>query len=277
MTDQDRTATFLDAFGTDAVKAATTLYKAGAKGVKKFYSEMSTTTALKVAEEKMNNAAGAVEQFQGAIETLQISALLPTMPILKDFANAAAEFVGKYTPQITAAMERLVGKVKNYISTHFTNNPEFQKLTTLESQVRFVLDDLTPVMGDALKLGGQLATNIIAGLASEMTKGILNNPVLATTLGVAALIASPTPIGLTVALSVTAPAWFKALVEGTSPVIRQKKSLIVSSARGKRGLRTQLSARPKGSLHPARRKGGTFLLPSLKVGEKRLGKGLRMD
>jgi TP901 family phage tail tape measure protein len=32
MTEQDRTATMLDIFGTDGVKAATTLYKAGAKG-----------------------------------------------------------------------------------------------------------------------------------------------------------------------------------------------------------------------------------------------------
>ncbi|GIP13986.1 hypothetical protein J1TS5_61560 [Paenibacillus macerans] len=271
MTDQDRTATFLDAFGTDAVKAATTLYKAGAKGVKKFYSEMSTTTALKVAEEKMNNAAGAVEQFQGAIETLQISALLPTMPILKDFANAAAEFVGKYTPQITAAMERLVSKAKNYLSTHFTNNPEFQKLTTLESQVKFVLDDLTPVMGDALKLGGQLATNVIAGLASEMTKGILNNPVLATTLGVAALIASPTPIGLTVALSVTAPAWFKALVEGTSPVIRQKEEFNRQFSAWEKGIEDATKREAEGKPAPGAAEGWYFSAPEPKSwGEKAL-------
>jgi hypothetical protein len=91
MTDQERTATFLDMFGTDGVKAATTLYKAGAAGVKKFYDEMSTTTALAVAQEKMNNAAGAVEQFQGAVETLQISALLPTMPLIQKFATEAAK------------------------------------------------------------------------------------------------------------------------------------------------------------------------------------------
>ncbi|MCM3272956.1 phage tail tape measure protein [Paenibacillus elgii] len=74
MSEQQRTATFLDIFGTDGVKAASTLYKAGAGGVKKFREEMSKVTALEVAKKKMDNAAGAVEQFKGAIETLQISA-----------------------------------------------------------------------------------------------------------------------------------------------------------------------------------------------------------
>ncbi|WP_208332394.1 phage tail tape measure protein [Paenibacillus polymyxa] len=91
MSNQDRTATLLDMFGTDGVKAATTLYKAGSKGVKEFQRQMSNVTALQVAKEKMNNAAGAVEQLEGAIQTLQISALLPTMPMIAALANKGSE------------------------------------------------------------------------------------------------------------------------------------------------------------------------------------------
>ncbi|MHB0884175.1 phage tail tape measure protein [Paenibacillus sp. SEL1] len=91
MSNQDRTATLLDIFGTDGVKAATTLYKAGSKGVKEFQRQMSNVTALQVAKEKMNNAAGAVEQLEGAIQTLQISALLPTMPMIAALANKGSE------------------------------------------------------------------------------------------------------------------------------------------------------------------------------------------
>lgn len=167
MTDQERTATFLDIFGTDGVKAATSLYKAGAKGVKEFYSAMSTTTALKVAQEKMNTAAGAVEQFQGAVETLQISALRPTLPLIQDFANAAGDFVTKYTPQITAAMERMVDKAKNYLSSHFTNNPEFQKLTTLEAQIQFVFKDIQKTISDWWGGSGKQA---FTQLATDVTK-----------------------------------------------------------------------------------------------------------
>ena len=172
MTDQERTATFLDIFGTDGVKAATSLYKAGAKGVKEFYSAMSTTTALKVAQEKMNTAAGAVEQFQGAVETLQISALRPTLPLIQDFANAAGDFVTKYTPQITAAMERMVNKAKNYLSTHFTNNPEFQKIPTIEGKIKFVFDEFSNSLKQWLDNGGSAQ---IQAAGEAITNLILNS------------------------------------------------------------------------------------------------------
>ncbi|WP_213656268.1 phage tail tape measure protein [Paenibacillus vini] len=155
MSNQERVATFLDLFGTDGVKAATTLYKAGSKGVKEFYKDMSTTTALDVARKKMDNAAGAVEQFQGAIETLQISALMPAMPLIKDFANSAADFVEKYTPQITAAFEKMSSKVRNYIKTNFTENAEFQKLTTVKSKIEFVFDKFKDSFDTWYAGGGQ--------------------------------------------------------------------------------------------------------------------------
>ncbi|MCP5750348.1 hypothetical protein NL359_35080, partial [Klebsiella pneumoniae] len=88
-----------------------------------------------VAKKKMDNAAGAVEQFKGAIETLQISALLPTMPIIKDLATAAADFVTKYTPQITAGVKSAVDTARNYLRTRFIDNPEFKKLPTLRSKI----------------------------------------------------------------------------------------------------------------------------------------------
>ncbi|RCX22961.1 TP901 family phage tail tape measure protein [Fontibacillus phaseoli] len=173
MSDQERVATFLDLFGTDGVKAATTLYKAGSKGVKEFYRNMSTTTALEVARKKMDNAAGAVEQFQGAIETLQISALLPTMPLISDFANAAAEMVIQYTPQITAAFERMSAKIKKYIASHYTNNPEFQKLTTLESKIKFVFEDIMTTFNAWLGGGGREKIEKIAASVIKFLAGAL--------------------------------------------------------------------------------------------------------
>ncbi|MNW34423.1 Phage-related minor tail protein [compost metagenome] len=142
MSEQDRTATLLDMFGTDGVKSATTLYKAGSKGVEEFQRQMANATALEIAKKKMEGAAGSVEQFQGAIETLQISALLPTMPIIAKLANAASEFVTKYTPQITAAVQKAVTTAQSYIKSNFINNPKFNKLPDLESKVTFVFDTL---------------------------------------------------------------------------------------------------------------------------------------
>ncbi|MGC4379472.1 phage tail tape measure protein, partial [Fictibacillus sp. Mic-4] len=96
---QQRQQALYTMFGSDAIRAATILYKEGADGIKKFNGEMSKVTALDVAKEKMNNAKGAVEQFKGALETLQISVLTPLMPVIKDAANKAADFVSKLSPK----------------------------------------------------------------------------------------------------------------------------------------------------------------------------------
>lgn len=171
---QERQDYLRDMFGSDAIRAGNILYKEGAKGIRKFYDEMSNVKAVDVAKEKMNNAAGAVEQFRGAVETLQISALMPTMPILKDLANAASAFVVKYTPQITEAMERGVAKARNYLNQAFFNNPEFKKLPDLESKVRFVFDDLLRVFNEWWSASGrasfQTITSNILGVMIDVVE-----------------------------------------------------------------------------------------------------------
>lgn len=93
---QQRSFQLQTLFGSDAVRAANILFKEGAGGVKNFNKEMSKVSALDVATKKMDNAKGAIEQFKGAIETLQIAALTPLMPIIKKVAQGAANLVGKF-------------------------------------------------------------------------------------------------------------------------------------------------------------------------------------
>ncbi|ASR46832.1 hypothetical protein B4V02_09135 [Paenibacillus kribbensis] len=91
LTAEQRQTYMYSMFGSDAIRAGNILFKEGAAGVKKFQKEMANVSALSVAKEKMNNAAGAVEQFSGALETLQISALMPTMPLITALANKGSE------------------------------------------------------------------------------------------------------------------------------------------------------------------------------------------
>lgn len=206
---KDRQDVMRAMFGSDGIRGANILFKEGAKGVEEFIKEMSKVTALDVAKKKMDNAAGAVEQFRGAIETLQISALMPTMPLIKDFANSAANFVEKYTPQITAGIEKLVNKAKSYLKTHFINNPEFKKLPDLKSKIKFVFDDLmgtfnqwyesegrarltaisqktVDTIAGALKASQPLidaAVKIGVSIGQGLLQGILSDPTLAMILG----------------------------------------------------------------------------------------------
>jgi TP901 family phage tail tape measure protein len=155
MNNQDRVATLLDMFGTDGVKAATTLYKAGAKGVEEFHNEMAKVTALQVAEEKMNSAAGALEQFQGAMETLQISAMSPLLPYIKKFALGAQKLIADWTPQITAAVQNAVDTAARYINTNFVNNPEFTSLPTINQKIDFMFAKAKEVFDTWWEGGGR--------------------------------------------------------------------------------------------------------------------------
>lgn len=113
LTAQQRSQALQTMFGSDAIRAGNILYKAGADGVKKMYGEMGKVTAVEVARQKMNNAKGAIEQFKGAIETLQISALTPLMPIIRNAANSMAKWISSLKPsQITAFSETVTGAFK---------------------------------------------------------------------------------------------------------------------------------------------------------------------
>ncbi|MED1851829.1 phage tail tape measure protein [Brevibacillus borstelensis] len=117
-------------FGSDAIRAGNILFKEGAEGINKMIKETEKVTALDVAKEKMNNAAGAVEQFRGAMETMQISALMPMMPLIKDFALLMADLAEKYTPAVTAAFERFSAQAKDFLGP-------FLKDANMDAEMRF--------------------------------------------------------------------------------------------------------------------------------------------
>lgn len=172
LTEEQRLNALQTMFGTDAIRGANILFKEGAQGVKEFTTEMLNVTALDVARQKMNNAAGAVEQFQGAIETLQISALLPTLPIITKLANAAADFVTAKTPQIVDAVNRMVDQAKAYVREHFLNNPEFRNLS-ISGKVWFVFQDLMTEFNKWLDSGGQEQINqVVTTLVNVLSKGL---------------------------------------------------------------------------------------------------------
>ncbi|WP_339273711.1 phage tail tape measure protein [Paenibacillus sp. FSL W8-0426] len=211
LTGEQRQYYMYQLFGSDAIRAGNILFKEGAEGVQKFYDEMGKVTALQVAEEKMNSAAGAVEQFRGAVETLQISALTPLMPVIRRLAGKAAKMVAEWTPQITAAVENMVSTATKYVEDNFINNPEFKNLPDLESKIQFtfgkigeafnlwwegggkqktesvtkamvgfvinVTESMTPqIVAVALKIGGAIVTGIMQGIKDNLNVVDLMNP-----------------------------------------------------------------------------------------------------
>jgi TP901 family phage tail tape measure protein len=213
MNNQDRVATLLDMFGTDGVKAATTLYKAGAKGVEEFHNEMAKVTALQVAEEKMNSAAGALEQFQGAMETLQISAMSPLLPYIKKFALGAQEMIADWTPQITAAVQNAVDTAAKYINENFVNNPEFTNLPTIPQKIDFIFGKAKEAFDAWWSGGGE--TQIRSGVETVINF-ILNT--------LEASIPRMASIGLKLGSAIAA-----GILDGLNPVVQMEDKLLKSS------------------------------------------------
>ncbi|WP_339171070.1 phage tail tape measure protein [Anoxybacillus sp. FSL W8-1294] len=125
LTDQERTAAFFEMFGSDSIRAATILAKEGAAGIKKMYDDMSKVTALDVAKEKMNNAAGAVEQLRGAFETLQIIAAEGTLPVVKKVALVAADAFERSAPRVEKAGKRIGKAMDDILAPFTTTKPKF--------------------------------------------------------------------------------------------------------------------------------------------------------
>jgi len=118
LTDQQRMLALETMFGSDAIRAATILFNEGSEGVRDFQAEMTKVSAMDVAKEKMNNAAGAVEQFKGALETLQIAALTPLMPKIRDVALAAADATERFTKWLGTRQAKEWGDtLSNILST----------------------------------------------------------------------------------------------------------------------------------------------------------------
>ncbi|OQP12626.1 phage tail tape measure protein [Geobacillus thermoleovorans] len=128
LTDQERTNVFFEMFGSDSIRAATILAKEGAAGIQKMYDEMSKVTALDVAKEKMNNAAGAVEQLRGAFETLQIIAAEGTLSVIKKVALAAADIFENNTDRAEKFGKRIGKALDDILSPFTTTKPAFDPL-----------------------------------------------------------------------------------------------------------------------------------------------------
>ncbi|MGG4453217.1 phage tail tape measure protein [Brevibacillus porteri] len=188
MTDQQRMLALEMMFGSDAIRAASILYHEGAEGVKEFQTEMSKVTALDVAKKKMDNAKGAMEQLGGAIETIQISALQPLLPVIKDLALMFADIAEQYGPAITATFEEIGKGIQDFINPYL-NDPKTWQVTG-QAELKFkqteMLDQPSgpPPFWDNLigrfedwygTSGRQMVQNGAATIASDFAKMIEDN------------------------------------------------------------------------------------------------------
>lgn len=101
LTEEQRQYALKTMFGTDAIRAANILYKEGAKGADDMAKSISKIKASEVAEQKMKNLKGTIEQLKGSLETAGITigyALLPALSKITKAVQKAVDWFNHLSP-----------------------------------------------------------------------------------------------------------------------------------------------------------------------------------
>jgi TP901 family phage tail tape measure protein len=118
LTPEARNAAMATIFGSDAVRAATILYEAGAEGVDSWVKSVNDSGyATRVAATMTDNLAGDLERLKGSLETALISSGSAANGVLRDMAQALTSVVNWYgqlnpaTQKTVTIMSGIVGVV----------------------------------------------------------------------------------------------------------------------------------------------------------------------
>lgn len=111
MTDQQKTLALETLFGSDAIRAAAIIAEEGAAGFATLGEEVAKVGAEEVAEQRMDNLAGSIEQLKGSIETYLIKAGTPFLSSIRGFVDALTglvNFFGGLPPSIQGLISKIV-------------------------------------------------------------------------------------------------------------------------------------------------------------------------
>jgi TP901 family phage tail tape measure protein len=122
MTDQQRLATLEIMFGSDAIRAAAVLTKAGATGFNTLAESIGKVSAADVASKRLDNLTGDLEKFKGSLETAAIYIGRGFMPALRRLTQGATETLNRSMPlieafsaKIPAALEKTEARVRSLV------------------------------------------------------------------------------------------------------------------------------------------------------------------
>ena len=112
MTEEQKLATLELMFGSDAIRAAATFTKEGAKGFNDMATAMGKVTAADVAAEKMDNLEGSLEQLKGSLETARIiigNIFLPALQKIVEGVTKVVNVFNNLPSPIQTAIGLIVG------------------------------------------------------------------------------------------------------------------------------------------------------------------------
>lgn len=84
-------------FGSDAIRAAAVLTKAGAAGFNELAASIGSISAADVAAQRLDNVDGAIEQLKGSVETAAIQFGTALLPIIRKVAEVITFLANKFS------------------------------------------------------------------------------------------------------------------------------------------------------------------------------------
>lgn len=98
-------------FGSDAIRAAAIMADKGTKGFNKMADSMGKVTAAEVAEERLNNFKGTLEQFKGSLETAGITIGTIFLPMLRGIVDAVTGLLNKFLDLSDTQQKWIIGTI----------------------------------------------------------------------------------------------------------------------------------------------------------------------
>ena len=171
LTDQQRLQVMQTMFGSDAIRAANILYKEGGEGIKNMKTEMSKVTAEEVANEKMNNLKGSLEQLKGALETTGIKMYETKQGPLKALVDMLQNCVNAFN-NLSPGMQSTIMTLGLFVAAV---GPVLMIVGSLISNIQICMGAFSAVSGIISGAGGAIA--------------LLSNPIGIAIAAIAAMVA----------------------------------------------------------------------------------------
>lgn len=156
MTKAERAKNFATLAGTDGVRTLQALYDAGPATLEKYAAANEKVgTAQDIAQQKMDNTAGSIEQLKGAFETLGIRVFDAVGPTFRDMVDEASEVVTEFTDVISdkkMTRDQKFDEIANIID---------RELGKIIPKLGEMIDKALPVV---LEMGGKIAVALGKGV-----------------------------------------------------------------------------------------------------------------
>jgi TP901 family phage tail tape measure protein len=172
LTEQQKLQALETIFGSDAIRAATIVAKAGTEGVRELEAAQAASGGATAAmAARQDNLAGSLEQLKGSIETAAITLGMALLPAIRGAVDAITAGVNEMIPRVEAALPAIQATFANIVAGAQSFAGQLGGVLDTVAQVildvGFALGEI-PGIGPALQSTFVIISSAASALASAL-------------------------------------------------------------------------------------------------------------